>query len=182
MSLGVGALTNILQGVMFRAAEAGLFVAPNSAAFRKSYGLFTMKSFKPKDPIITVGNYDISHSSMCRQVGIEPAREYGESSEPIAKQRSARHVLSYIQNLKEHKSKRDFGSYKNRHLKWCDLVRNESPVIYLNSVNRKNDPRRPNISFEVLVDKETNEEFCVIQALQNINIGEELLSDYLQLK
>ncbi len=166
---------------MFRAAEAGLFVAPNSAAFRKSYGLFSMKSFRAKDPIITVGDYAISHPEMCRQVGVQPAHEYGESSVPV-KQRSTRHVLSYIQNLKGYKSKSDFGSYKNRNIKWCDLVANESPVVFLNSVNRKNDPRRHNVSFEVLVDKETNEEYCQIQAVRNINIGEELLSDYLELK
>ena len=175
--------------------EGGCAVLPLSLDYPDFYGVFATSKIKKGETIFQNGTYEISHSSVCEQIGVEPEDCGSKPLSNLAVPRKTRfasakssnkkykvpkhprHIYSFLQSEKNFASKSDFGSKKNFQTKWVDLVANKSPTFFINSVD-KGDGRSHNILFTVGTDG--NNEYSMVTARRDIEPFEELVGDYFE--
>ena len=149
--------------------DAGCYIGKISTT-NDEYGLFCKNAIKKGENLFNNGPFDISHRDLCAFIGVQH-----HSVTNFRRKPSPRHVLSYVQNMKNFSNPRDFGSRMNDGIAWCDLKKCCSPALFINSVNTE-DTREPNVMFETATDGYV--EVSCIKAIRNIEPGQELLETY----
>lgn len=159
-----------------------LFIAPNNPRGETGggdYGLFTFTRICKGDKIVDSGPFDTTHAEVCRLIGVQLDEKYGVTATPVAG-RYKRHILTFLQSNKCFARCDDLGHIDNKDITWIDLAKIRSPVLMLNSVNRFDDPREPNVEFQVgtIHEGDTSYYTSYVVATTDIEAGEELLERY----